>query len=181
MNHNKQIRNNLNSAISFLASLAQYHILFHLKHSFWFHQTSVQEWTQGRLEAWVCWKMLYLGNVFQLIQSTKNTEECAGVTWSNYLLPRKAGKLIQSSWIRDRRVSSADKSLEGSKNPYFYLQVCSVDCWISISFAITETLHSPTVRRLCQWHHCPDMMIKPTIPTSLHITRAFSYSSRCSP
>ena len=111
VNNNKQIWNNPNSAISLLASLAEEHILFHLKDSFWFHQTSVQEWTRDRLEAWVCWKMLYLGNAFQLIQSTKNTEECAGVTWSNYLLPRKAGKLIQSSWIRDRRLSSADKSL----------------------------------------------------------------------
>lgn len=82
VNNKKPIWNNPNSAISLLASLAQYHILFHSKHSFWFHQTSVQEWTQGRLEAWVCWKMLYLGNVFQLTQSHK---EHSRMCWG-YLL-----------------------------------------------------------------------------------------------
>lgn len=82
VNNNKQIWSNPNSAISLLASLAQYHILFHSKHSFWFHQTSVQEWTWGRLEAWVCWKMLYLGNVCQLIQSHKEHSKM----WWGYLL-----------------------------------------------------------------------------------------------
>ena len=148
MNHNKQIRNNLNSAISFLASLAQYHILFHLKHSFWFHQTSVQEWTQGRLEAWVCWKMLYLGNVFQLTQSHKeHSRMCEGSVHFS------CSVMSNSLWPQGLQHTRPPCS---SPTPRAYSHSCSSSRWChpTISSSVipfSSCLQSSQHQGLFQW------------------------------
>lgn len=107
---------------------------------------------------------------FNSSSPTVKTQECAWITCSNLLLV-KAGRHVFK--VPGWRVSSADIS-QGPKNPYFHLEVCCVDCWVSMSFANTESSHSQTVRCFCQcsvtvliWQPCYKQLFS-TLITSNH-------------
>ena len=143
------------------------------------HQTSVQEWTQGRLEAWVCWKMLYLGNVFQLIQSHK---EHSRMCWG-YLFQLSASA---KSWQADPKF--LDQRQEGVISRQVLVRILTSICKCAV--LIADFPYPLLLQKLYTFRLSGDSVSGITVLiwqpsqlslTSLRITRALSYSSRCSP